>query len=129
MPKGVDDHFIVAASAIKNMLAILHDTNELTYAPGPMNLPGGYPVRLSLKGSKVELPEDISLDEAVQINEESQRLDGIEKIESDGTVIFTEKTVKIMKEMLGYECEKLRLEECGKKAKELLSAYKNRYRR
>jgi len=124
MPKGKNDHFIVAASAVKNILAILYDTNELTYAPGPQGLPGGYPVRLSKKGAEVYLPEDITLEEAVKINEEAQRLDGIEKIKDDGTVVFTEKAVAIMEELMGYRCKELRLSESEERAKELLTAYK-----
>jgi len=83
---------------VKNILAILNDTRELTHAPGPNGLPGGYPVRLSAKGAEVVLPEELSLEEAVRINEEAQKFDGIQEIKNDGTVFFTEKAVKIMRE-------------------------------
>jgi hypothetical protein len=124
MPKGVQDHFIVAASAIKDALHLLNDTQELTYAPGPMGLPGGYPVRIGGGKAQVELPEDITLEDAVRINEESQRRDGIEKVLDNGTVVFPKKTVEIMDEILGYHCESMTLEESGERAKELLAAYK-----
>jgi hypothetical protein len=124
MPKGVMDHFIVAASAIKDALHILFNTNELTYSPGPEGLPGGYPVRINAQGATVELPEDITRKEAIKINEASNRLDGIERVEKGGTVIFPEKTVQIMDEMLGYYCEKMTLEESDERARELLTAYK-----
>ena len=124
MPKGVEDHFIVAASAIKDALHILFNTNELTYAPGPEGLPGGYPVRINAKGATVELPGDISREEAIRINEISNKLDGIGRVEKGGTVVFPEKTVQIMDEMLGYHCEKMTLEESGERARELLAAYK-----
>jgi len=132
IPKGVNDHFIVAASAVKNLLAILYDRKELTYAPGPQGLPGGYPVHLSRKGAEVYLPEGITLEEAVKINEEAQKLDGIEKIKDDGTVVFTERSVTIMEELMGYKCKELKLSECEEKARGLLFAYKqfvDKYRR
>ncbi|KUK18029.1 hypothetical protein [Thermococcus sibiricus] len=124
MPKGVNDHFIVAASGVKNLLAILYDTKELTYSPGPQGLPGGYPVRLSRKGAEVYLPEDITFEDAVRINEEAQKLDGIEEIKDDGTVVLTEKAVTIMEELMGYKYKELKLSECEEKARELLFAYK-----
>jgi hypothetical protein len=120
MPKGAKDHFIVAASAVKNTLGILLDTNELTYAPGAEGLPGGYPTRLSRDGAKVQLPDGISLREAVKINEDSQRLDGIERIESDGTTVFTDKAYNVMKDLLDYKCKSVKPEESEQRARELL---------
>ena len=120
MPKGAKDHFIVAASAVKNVLGILLNTCELTYAPGIEGLPGGYPTRLSCDGAKVQLPDGISLQQAIRINEESQRLDGIERIESDGTVAFTSKASSVMENLVGYDCKRLPPTESEQRAKELL---------
>jgi malate/lactate dehydrogenase len=117
-------HSKVAASGVKNILGILRNTGELTHAPGPQGLPGGYPVRLSSKGAKVVLPEGLSREEAIRINEEEQKYDGIERIEDDGTVVHTEKAVKFMKETLGYDCSRVKIEENEEKAKELASLYR-----
>lgn len=114
---------IVAASAVKNILHILNDTNELTYAPGPEGLPDGYPTRLSREGARIALPAELPRQEAIRINEESQKFDGIEKIRDDGTVVFTQKAVEIMHELLGYDCSQLKPEESETKAKELMAAY------
>ena len=60
------------------------------------------------------------MEEAVRVNEESGRVgDGIENIKEDGTVVFTEKAVKIYREVLGYECEELKIEESEERAEEL----------
>lgn len=123
MPKGKDDHFIVAASAVKNVMGILQDTNQLAYAPGPEGLPGGYPIRLSREGAKVELPAGLGRREAIRVNQDSQLLDGIERIEDDGTVVFSAKANQIMSELLGYQCTRLAPEENEVRAKELLAAY------
>ncbi|UCE15679.1 MAG: hypothetical protein JSV12_07370 [Candidatus Bathyarchaeota archaeon] len=124
-PLGNQSDQQVASSAVKNILAILNDTGELTHAPGPNGLPGGYPVRLSAKGAEVVLPEELSLEEAIKINEEAQKFDGIQEIKNDGTVVFTEKSVRIMREMLNYECEELRLGESEERAVELRTLYNN----
>jgi hypothetical protein len=123
MPKGMNDHFIVAASAVKNTLGILQDTDALTYVPGPEGLPGGYPTRLSKEGARVELPSEITRQEAIRINEESQKLDGIERIEDDGRVVFTSKAHAIMNELLGYDCKSLTPDKSEEKARELLRAF------
>ncbi len=97
---------------------------ELTHAPGPNGLPAGYPVRLSAKGAEVVLPEELSLAEAIKVNEEAQQFDGIQEIRDDGTVVFTEKAVRTMRKMLNYECKALKLEESEERAIELRTLYK-----
>ena len=115
----------VASSAVKNILAIVNDTGELTHAPGPQGLPGGYPVRLDAQGAHVVVPEGLTLEEAIQINEEAQKYDGIERIEDDGSVVLTEKAHKIMQEMLHYERKRFAISESETVAKELGALYKD----
>jgi Saccharopine dehydrogenase. len=62
MPGGNHCHPMVAASAVKNVMAILRDTGELTHAPGPAGLPGGYDIRLSAKGAEVLPPAGMTLE-------------------------------------------------------------------
>ena len=80
------------------MMALLFNTGIMTHSPGPNGLPGDYPIRLNAKGAEVILPEELTLQEAIRLNEESQRLDGVKRIEEDGTVVFTDYAVNIMKE-------------------------------
>jgi len=114
----------IASCVTKNVLAILFDTGEIVHAPGPEGLPGGYPVRLSAKGAEVVLPDGLSREEAIKINEDAAKLEGIEAILDDGTVVCTDHAAQIFEEMLGYECKEVKLEEAEDKAKELLSAYR-----
>jgi hypothetical protein len=95
------------------------DTGDLTHAPAPSGLPGGYPVRVDGKGGQVVLPPELTLEQAIRINEEGQRYDGIDKIDQDGTVHFTENASTIIKEMMGYECTVMKLEESEERAREL----------
>jgi hypothetical protein len=108
--------FIAASSGVKNALAILNDAKLLTHAPGPSGLPGGYPVRLSAKGVETALPPGITLEEAIEINENALRGDGIEEISDNGAIIFTEKCYWTWRELLNYDCKELRIEDCEKRA-------------
>lgn len=118
-------HPRVAASAVKNIMAMINDTNELTNAPGPNGLPGGYAVRVSAKGPEVALPEGLTLEKAIQVNKDALKLDGIEEIKEDGTIVFTQESRRLHKERLGSDIgEDLRLEDVEERAKEMISLTK-----
>jgi hypothetical protein len=122
-PEGAAGQYVVAASSLKNIMAIYSDTGEITHAPGPQGLPGGYMVRLSRKGAEVVLPNGLTREEAIRINEEAQKYDGIEAIHDDGTVRFTEKSWSTMKEYLDYDCREMGAEESAERAKELRAKF------
>ncbi|HEV2662222.1 MAG TPA: hypothetical protein VGU68_16560, partial [Ktedonobacteraceae bacterium] len=69
------------------------------------------------------LPDELSLEAAIQINEAGLYLDGIEKIENDGTVYFTEKNMSILKNVLCYSCRRMPLSEVENWANELQAKY------
>ena len=113
------DQMRTASSFLKHVLAIYYDTGEVhTCVTGVEGLPGGYPTRLSRKGAEIVLP-GISRDEAIRINEEGAKIDGIERIKDDGTVVFCDKNVEYMREVVGYECTELKPSESEERAKEL----------
>jgi hypothetical protein len=123
-PPGLDFTLVTASSTIKNVFALLSDEAVATHAPGPKGLPGGYPVRLSSAGAEMNLPDEITEAEAVKLNEASQKLDGIEAVQDDGTVVFSDYAASIMKDMLGFDCPKFSPEECESRAKELVTLYR-----
>jgi hypothetical protein len=103
---GIGFTTVSASSALKNLKAMLFDENLRTHSPGPIGLPGGYPVLLNKDGAEVVLPNEITLDEAIHLNQESGKLDSIEEIKEDGTVVFTDYAFEIMKET-GEEPKKI----------------------
>jgi len=114
------NQFRVAASFLRNTLAIYFNTSELRMSvPGPNGLPGGYPCRLSREGADVVLPHDLTLEDAVEINEKGAKFDGIEAVKEDGTVIYLDENVRNMEVVLGYSCKELRISEVDERAKEL----------
>ena len=123
-PWGTQAHPFVASSVCRIILGILFDTNELGHAPGPNGLPGGYPIRLNAEGVQVFLPEKLTLEEAIRINNEAQIWEGVKSIESDGTVVITDKAAAIFKELLDYDCQRYTVEGSEAKAKELDAKFK-----
>jgi hypothetical protein len=114
---------MTASSAIVVIEGIVNNTGVITHAPGPNGLPGGYPARVGTQRVEIVLPDNLTLETAVAINEAGLLLDGIERIESDGTVWFTEKHMSILKELLGYDCRRMPLSEVEQQARELLTRY------
>ena len=76
-------------------------------------------MQVDRNGGRVVLPKGLTMEEAIRINEEGQRYDGIDRIDEDGTAIYTEKSVEIMKKMVGYDCKVMKLEETEEQSKEL----------
>jgi len=113
-----------AAGAVKNIMAIINDTNLFTHAPGPNGLIGGYPIRLRAKGVEVVLPEGVTMEQAIKINTDGIKYEGIEELKDDGTVIFTEEARKLAKEIYGLDYGELRLEDADDRAEETLAAFR-----
>ncbi len=114
---------LTAASAAIVFDAVTTKSSAIVHAPGPNGLPGGYPLRADKRGMEVVLPPGLTLEQAILINEDGMKFDGIERIESDGTVYFAEKNMAILKETLGYECKRLPLSEVEYRARELYAKY------
>ena len=124
---AVVDQMRTASSFLKHVLALYYETNEVhTSVAGVEGLPGAYPARLGTNGAKIVLP-GISRDEAIKINEEGGRIDGIERIKDDGTVVFCEQNVNYMREVVGYDCEELKPSESEERAKELNTLLRKLY--
>ena len=112
------------ASAAKNAMAILNDTNAFMPVNAPQGLVGDYPARLGAKGAEVVLPPGFSLEEAAKIGEAALKWHGIEVIREDGTVVYTDEAYYGAKEWLGYECKELHLDEIEPRARELMNVYR-----
>jgi len=124
IPPGPVIHFLTAGCTVRLIRAFLSKRSVLCHAPGPNGLPGGYPVLVSRDGLKLAPIDGLSREEAIEINEQSQRFDGIERIEADGTVVFSSKSVGVLHAELGYECKCLPPGEAEERAKELISRFR-----
>ena len=122
-PRGTSFSAVSASSAIHNVKALLSETPVRTHSPGPNGLPGGYPVTISREGVSVDLPPDLSLEEAVAMNEEAQTYDGIERIDEEARVHFMPYAIETMREVLGFDCPSFTPEECVDRAREQMRRF------
>jgi len=82
---------ITAAAALPVLRALLPEASSLRFStPAPFGLPGGYPVRVDQGDITLDLPPGVTRDDAIAWNNKQGRRDGVEKVDSDGTVYFTE---------------------------------------
>lgn len=89
------------------MRALLHPSPVRTRLPGVLGLVGGYPVRVKNGGISLDLANHWTEAQAVAVNESSLRWDGIECIEADGTIIFTDKTTQALHVLTGTIIEQV----------------------
>lgn len=91
LPARRELNALPAASGLPALVALLDPTQRLrTSLPGPSGLPGGYPVVIADGLVELDLPPGLDLDEAQDFQRKSARADGVERIDEDGTVHFTD---------------------------------------
>jgi hypothetical protein len=84
-------NYVTAASSIPVLHALLPGAAPLLWStPSPHGLPGGYPVRIAQGEVTLDLPPGVTEEQAVRFNQQQSQADGVEKIDDDGTVHFTE---------------------------------------
>ena len=127
--KGLAGQSVTASSATAMLLAMANPSGQVVHGPGPLGLVGGYPVRISQAGLLVDLPPKLTLEEAIDINCRCQRFDGIESVDDDGTVRFTESSAEILHDVLGYDLKSYGPAECEARAEELAAHFAEYARR
>ena len=100
-------------------MAIFNDTGELTHAPGPQGLEGGYPVRLSRKGVEVVPPKGMTVEQAREIMLQAQQYDGIQEIRDNGDVVLTDEAYENFRQMLNVDYKAITIEDSYEQAVEL----------
>lgn len=116
---GLDGQAMTAASAISVLVPLLEQREALVHAPGPLGLPGGYPVVVGSEPIRLALPPGVTTEDAVAVNRSGQVDDGIRAIGDDGGVLFEESTMDVLRRELGYHCIEMPLSEAEDRAREL----------
>jgi hypothetical protein len=89
-----------ALSAMPVIEALLPGgADTYTSMPGPLGMLGGYPVKISNQKIELDLPPSITLEEAVKFNQLSNPIIGVERIDTDGTVYYTEAAQRTMADL------------------------------
>jgi hypothetical protein len=86
LPTGTVSHDLTAAAVGQVVAGLLSDSPTAAHAPAPGGLTGGYPVKLSRDAIEIDWPD---VQAAAAINERAQHWDGLERVEPDGTLVFT----------------------------------------
>jgi len=115
---------LFAASAVKNVVALLGPRRTRTHVTSPLGLPGGYPAFIEDGRVELDLPEGLGVDDAVALNHGAARWDGIDRIESDGTVVYTADASAAMAE-LGHRCESVTVDGLESQSRSLRDLYES----
>ena len=115
---------MTASSGFENTMHIFNDNGFLGYAPGPDGKIGGYPCRFTWDKVEPVLPPEVSNDQAVRINMEGMKSDGIEKMDQDGTVHFTDETISVMETCLDLDWKSMKPSQCLEMTKAVVASYK-----
>lgn len=101
----------LAAATIEPILGGFTERDEVveTHAPGVFGLPGGYPVRFVNGALELRLPDGLTREKAVGFNNLAAKGEGIERIDEDGTVFYTEHARQSVAEFCPELAEPLRL--------------------
>ncbi|MHA1713278.1 MAG: NAD-dependent epimerase/dehydratase family protein [Candidatus Ranarchaeia archaeon] len=115
---------MTASSGFQNTMHVFNDDGFLGHAPGPAGEIGGYPCRFHWDKVEVVLPPGLTKEQALKINLEGMKADGIDRMDQDGTVHFSEETVAVLEACLGLDWKSMKPEQCYEMTKDLISAYK-----
>ncbi|WP_213947481.1 hypothetical protein [Luteibacter sp. dw_328] len=90
LPQGSMLNALTAAHAVAIVGALIGDGKVMhTSAPGPLGLPGGWPVSVSSDGVSLDLPPHVDIDAGLAYQTRAAIGDGIASIDADGTVHYT----------------------------------------
>jgi len=124
LPSSPARSFLTAGSTVRLVRALVSADESLMHVPSPHGLPGGYPV-IVRRGSVQCAPiQGLSQAEAVAINERSHAFDGIERIEPDGAAVFCSEDAAILRQTLGYDCDRLPPDDAEARSRELAARFR-----
>jgi hypothetical protein len=107
LPWGRDSHDLTAAAVAQIVEALLSEQPLRTHAPAPAGRPGGYPLRIGAGKVALDLPPSLDKEEAVAINRRAARWDGLDRVEPDGTLVFTQAVAETTERRLGVRVDRV----------------------
>ncbi|GAA2271929.1 hypothetical protein GCM10009853_027060 [Glycomyces scopariae] len=117
---GLRWNFLTAAATLPVLEALLPESKVLRWSvPAPNGLPGGYPVRIQSGAVELDLPRGQSLKDAVAFNERLAEGDGVERVDADGTVHFTDAAREAVAKVAPDLAEPLALDDMDARAARL----------
>lgn len=120
--RGKDGMFVTASSAVRIIEGFFSDDMVEAHAPGIRGLVGGYPVKIGRRSFDVSLEGGISLPDAIEINENGQRYDGIDCIR-DGYIALKQESSDVMNALMGFSLSGYHISDVAEVSAELVQRY------
>jgi hypothetical protein len=99
--RGLEGQAVTVTSAATLLATLLQGERRQHHVPGPLGLPGGYPVVLAEDGAvQLDLPLGLTIAEAVSINERAQYFDGLSTVHP-GKVELTDTARDALRTIVG----------------------------
>jgi hypothetical protein len=118
---GLAYNALAAAAALPVLRAVLPGGAPLRMSlPAPFGMFGGYPVRIDGGAVTFDLPHGVDLADCVAHCDRAARGDGIERVDADGTVHFTEAAIAEITPFAPDLVEPLTLDDIDRRAERLL---------
>lgn len=114
---------VTASAAIEVFRGLLSTDPVATHMPGVDGLVGGYPVVLKDRRAALDLHPSWTRTEAIETNERSTRWEGIEQIDPDGTIHFTESAQAAFVDLLGKPVARVTADTAASQARDILAAF------
>ena len=119
--QGIGYNAVTAAGALPVLLALLPDAEPLRWStPSPFGLPGGYPVRIADRQIEFDLPPGIELTPCVDFCRRVSRSDGVDRVDVDGTVHFTDEARAAVVDVAPDIAEPLPISDLDRRGRRLL---------
>jgi hypothetical protein len=109
-PDGTRSHVWTAASAVR-VVDLMAGRRGVVHVAGPEGRVGGYPCRWDGGHLPLDLPPGVTEAEAVAVNVEAQRADGLDRIDPHGTVWFTDACRDGLRAAFGLDWDHLGLDD------------------
>lgn len=110
-----------ASSAAKNAALLVGEEMTFAHSSSPLGAIGGHDVLIGQGRVEIVWPDELGQSAAIAVNERAQRMDGVDRIDADGSVHFTESAADAMRTLFGYDCPVLRPTDVADRADELLA--------
>jgi hypothetical protein len=118
---GIRYNAVTAAAALPVLEALLPGAAPLRWStPAPFGLAGGYPVRIAGGRIEFDLPPGANPEECAAFSRRIGRGDGVDRVDPDGTVHFTESAAAAVAEVAPDLAEPLAPADLDRRAARIL---------
>jgi hypothetical protein len=125
--RGLEGQGVTVSSAATVLAAMMNGTESRHHTPGPLGLVGGYPITVNSDGIvALDLPSEIESSEAMGINEEAQKFDGVEAARPN-SIRLTKSANAALEEIVGITLPEITYDNVLSYAKEIMQQLTIRY--